>query len=163
MDRYIMPQITKIIDRVIPKIECQNCFDVGIGDGETIGTIIPFFGVKDLYGCDPSCKPTNTVLAEQVKYEDSSYYEQSFDLISFFDSLPCYYKIDGEKILDHAISKTNKLLIVWLPDGYYPYEPFKSCWHAEDFLKRGFCVYRAIDIHQGPPTIASGLLAYLIK
>jgi hypothetical protein len=158
-----MPQVTSIINRLIPTIECDTCLDVGIGDGETIGTIIPHFRVKDLYGCDPSCKPENTVLVEQVKYDDSSYFEQSFDLITFFDSLACYYKIDGEKILDHAIEKATKMVIVWTPDGYYPYEPFKSCWHAGDFLKRGFSVYIAKDIHQGPPTIASGLLAYLIK
>lgn len=157
-----MPQVTNIINRLIPTIECDTCLDVGIGDGETIRTIIPHFRVNHLYGCDPEL-PKEDICCEKKKYEDSSYFEQSFDIITFFDSLACYYKIDGEKILDHSIEKAKRMVIVWTPDGYYPYEPFKSCWHAEDFLKRGFSVYRAREIHQGPPTIASGLLAYLIK
>jgi hypothetical protein len=159
----IMPQVTKLVDKLIPKIECEDLLDVGIGDGETIKTILPFFKIKKLYGCDPSCKPENTIIAEQAKYEDSNYFNQSFDLITFFDSLACYYKKDGEEILDHAIEQAKKMVIVWTPDGYYPYPPFQSCWHAEDFLNRGFSVYKAKDIHQGPPTIGSGLLTWLIK
>lgn len=157
-----MPQVTDIVRRLIPPIKCESCLDIGIGDGETIRSIVSHFMVMDLFGTDPS----TTIEAPNVevkKYDESRFYTEKFDLITLFDSLPCYYKIDGEKILDHIIENANKLVIAWLPDGYYPYEPFKSCWHAEDFLKRGFCVYRATNIHQGPPTIGSGLLCYLIK
>jgi len=157
----MMPQVTGLVDKYVPKIKCETALDVGIGDGETIKTMLPFFEKPELFGCDPIEIPKGVhICIEKKPYHESKYYEQEFDLITFFDSLACYQKDEGERHLEHAMSKARKLILVWTPNCYYPYEPFRSGWHAEDFLKRGFCVYQAVGIHQGPPMVADGLLAW---
>jgi len=159
-----MPQVTNLISKLVPGIKAEFLLDIGIGDGETITTILPHFGNPVLYGCDPVDLPSLGVnyWIEKAPYHESTFYEKDFDVITLLDSLPCYHKDKGEQILDHAVEKSRKLTLVWCPDGYYPYPPFQSCWHPEDFLKRGFSLYRATNIHQGPPMVASGLLAWRI-
>lgn len=158
-----MPQVTNLVEKLVPHIKAETLLDVGIGDGETILSMLGFFGQPFVYGCDP-VEPAPKCLTnyewEGKPYHESKFYDKPVDIITFFDSLACYTKSMGAKILDNAVEKSKKMTLVWTPDGYYPYPPFQSCWHAEDFLERGFSVYRAKNIHQGPPEVASGLLAW---
>ena len=163
-----MARVTQLIKQLIPTTECSSLLDIGIGDGGTIKEIAPLFSVKEIYGVENLIDPTQHKLEDpNIKvdfkpYETSEYYDTEFDAITLFDSLPCYNKDKGIEILTKVEEKAKKLIIVWLPDGFYPYPPFHSCWHAEDFLSRGYCVYKAINFHQGPPMVASGLLAWKI-
>ena len=156
-----MPQVTGLVSRLVPKLEVKTLLDIGIGDGETIASMLPHFGNPFVYGCDPDrIAELQNSQVEKAKYEESRFFGEMYDVITSFDSLACYTKPDGLAILEHMEAQAKQLVVIWTPDGYYPYPPFKSCWHADDFLNRGFCVYRAKDIHQGPPIVASGLLAW---
>jgi hypothetical protein len=159
-----MPQVTNLVSKLLPRIEAETLLDIGCGDGETILSMMHLWKQPFLFACDPEESPKTMTNYEFEKkpYHESSFYNRAVDISTCFDSLACYYKSDGEDILQHIVENTKKMVVIWTPDGYYPYPPFKSCWHAEDFLSRGFCVYRAKDIHQGPPTVASGLLAWKV-
>lgn len=162
-----VPQVTKLVYALTPKVQAKELLDIGIGDGDTIASMVPLWDNPFVFGCDPEVQPERIgdVSCEWQKstYDESRFFENEYDVITFFDSLACYMKPRGEEILEHAMGKAKKLLVVWTPCGYYPYPPFKSCWHPEDFLKRGFCVYQAKDIHQGPPVVADGLLAWKVR
>lgn len=161
-----MPQVTNLINKLVPKLEAKTLLDIGIGDGETIRTLLHHFGNPTVYGCDPVEIPKNWEPQGHwfslTRYDNSPFYEETYDVITLLDSLPVYNKDVGERILDHVVEKSRRITIIWCPSGYYPYPPFNSCWHVEDFLKRGFCVYLAKNIHQGPPMVADGILAWKI-
>lgn len=160
-----MPQVTGLVGRFVPKVQAKTLLDIGVGDGETITSMLEFWGTPMVSCCDPEVVPRGDFQHhyERGMYHESPFYDQSFDIITSFDSLACYTKPDGEKILDHMVEKATKLVVIWTPDDYYPYPPFQSSWHPEDFLNRGFCLYKAVNIHQGPPIVASGLLAWKEK
>ena len=146
-------------------METKTLMDVGTGDGETIATMLPFFGNPFVYWCDPDLVPSKIPTnfdGDIAAYHESKFYDKEVDITTFFDSLACYNKEEGMKYLLHAIEK-SKMVICWGPDDYYPYAQFKSAWHAEDFLNLGFSVYKAVNIHEGPPIKASGLLCWRIK
>jgi len=92
--------------------------------------------------------------------ESSKVWNDSFDFITIMDTIQYYYKPDGDIVLDNLIKKTNKLLIVWTTDGYYPDNGFSSCWHEEDFKKRGMQTMIAKGFHLGPPYVGDGLLSW---
>ena len=161
-----MPQVTKLVGLYVPKIQCETVLDIGIGDGETIGSIAPMFGVKKIYGVEPSGRSLGRIKIEaevdNVIYEKSKYFQESFDLITLFDSLACW----NIELL------SNKLVLIWTPECYYPYNEtdvegahayFQSGWHASELLDRGYSVFKAINIHQGPPIAANGILAWKLK
>lgn len=99
----------------------------------------------------------------QEFYNPSSrLWNQDFDLITAMDMLQYYYKPEGEEVLENLLSHAKKLLIVWTPQGYYPHEGHVSCYHEEDFIKRGMEIRIAEGFHEGPPIKGNGLLAYKV-
>lgn len=90
--------------------------------------------------------------------QESSVWNNNFDLITVMDSIQYYNKPDGEKVLDNVL-RTGKIVIIFTPDGYYPDQGARSCWHKEEFEKKGMKVIIADGFHQGPPYPNSPILA----
>jgi len=95
--------------------------------------------------------------------ENSKLWNERFDLITCMDTIQYYYKPHGEKILQNLIDKTNKLLIIWTTNGYYPDNEHKSAWHEEDFQKVGMKTYIIKNFHAGPPIVGDGLITWYEK
>lgn len=94
--------------------------------------------------------------------EGSQAWDQEFDLVTMMDVIPYYMKPEGERVLDNLIKNTKKLLVIFTTDGYYPENWHISCWHAEDFEKRGMKTIILPTFHAGPPIPGDGLIAYKI-
>ena len=86
-----------------------------------------------------------------------------FSLVTVMDMIQYLYKPDGEKLLDWLDEHATKMIVIWTPDGFYPCAAHVSCWHEEEFKKRGYTTAIAEKFHTGPPIVGNGLLAWKMK
>ncbi len=106
--------------------------------------------------------------------EHCGVWNDKFDVVSCLDTIEHLTKGEGEKWLDQFEKMAERLIIIFTPDGYLPqgpeqdpdkfdsWEKHHSGWEAEDFLKRGYCVYRTPkDFHHNPTGVVGDFGALL--
>jgi len=112
-------------------------------------------------------------IIRELYNEYCSVWNDHFDVVSCLDTIEHLTKKEGEKWLDHFEEVADRLIIIFTPDGFLPQGPeqgekfdelekHRSGWEAEDFLKRGYCVYRTPkDFHHNPTGVIGDFGALL--
>ena len=157
-------------------VESKSWLDVGCGDGVACTTMELNRFISYKVGVDPKAwvndnekdpKALFTDETDWIKYrvkynEDCPIWNDHFDIVTCLDTIEHLPKEEGETWLDHFEEVADRLIIIFTPDGFLPQGPeqgekfdelekHRSGWEAEDFLKRGYCVYRTPkDFHHNP-------------
>lgn len=99
--------------------------------------------------------------------EDCPVWDDHFDVVTCLDTIEHVEKEEGEKWLDHFEEIADRLIIIFTPCGFLPqgpeqgdkfdeWERHRSGWEVEDFLNRGYSVYKTPDDFHHNPTGVEG-------
>ena len=155
--------------------ECKTWLDIGCGDGTTC-TTMQLNWLPDKTGIDP--KPWESgpdwKLIKGIYKPDCEIWYNHFDIITALDVIEHLTREEGERLLEHLEKVADKLIILQTPDGFLPQGPLqdpkfdewdthRSGWKAEDFLSRGYCVWRTpLDFHHNPTGLLGDWSALLV-
>lgn len=160
--------------------DSKSWLDVGCGNGIAC-TMLDFnYDIPHKVGVDVKAWESGPdwVLHRTAYDENCPVWNEKFDIVTCLDVIEHLTKENGEKWLDHFEEIANNLIIIFTPDGFLPQGPEQdpkfdewerhlSGWEAEDFLKRGYCVWRTPkDFHHNPTGVIgdwSALLAWKNK
>ena len=158
------------------KFQFGSWLDIGCGEGLVAQEWRYFSDIPKKVAIDPCSdltfwKPEDMFSHLDDKWttypeaynESHTLWNEQFDLITIMDTIQYYYRPEGERVLENLIKNTNKLLVIWTTDGYYPDNGHVSCWHEEDFKKLGMKTVVVKGFHAGPPIIGDGLISYYEK
>jgi len=166
----------------VPETPITSWLDVGGGNGIASTTMDLNFKVfHDSNGQRKVCvdpkgweSGRDWKIIRELYNEDCSVWNDHFDVVSCLDTIEHLPKEEGEKWLDHFEEVADRLIIIFTPDGFLPQGPeqdpekfdelekHRSGWCAEDFLKRGYCVYRTPkDFHHNPTGVIGDWSALL--
>lgn len=159
--------------------DSKSWLDVGCGNGIACTTMELNRFIPRKVGVDPKAWESGPdwTLHRTLYNEDCPVWNESFDIVTCLDTLEHLPKEEGEKWLDHFEKVANKLIIIFTPNGFLPQGPEQdpkfdelekhhSGWEVEDFLKRGYCVWRTPnDFHHNPTGVEgdwAAILAYKV-
>ena len=168
-----MARINNLISQFIPYNNTwRSWLDIGTGNGLVAQEMRGFNSMPRKIAMDAGSFPED-VQEGMGHYLDASWekihenftqngklWNETFDVVTLMDVIQYYPKPDATVLLDHLDEIVRHLIVIWTPDGLYPHPGHVSGWVADEFLDRGYSVYRAIGFHQGPPQVGNGLLAW---
>jgi len=167
---------------LVPTTPVESWLDVGGGNGEASTQMSLNSKIPTKVCVDPKAWVNDLeLLGEEtdwkkyrVKYNNRCpAWKEDFDIITCLDTIEHVDKKTGEKWLDNFEKHAKRLIIVFTPNGFLPQGPEQgekfdkleehvSGWEVEDFLSRGYCVYRTPgDFHHNPTGIEGDWAAIL--
>ena len=173
---------------LVPEQPAKTWLDVGSGNGEACTTMDLNWMLDDRtegqrkVAVDPKTWESDDDRAgrrndwekHRMLYDENCpVWNDHFDIVTCLDTIEHLQKEEGERWLDHFEEVADRLIIIFTPCGFLPQGPEQgdkfdelerhlSGWEVEDFMKRGYCVYRTPnDFHHNPTGVEGDWAAIL--